>query len=344
MVGLAISVFVRKQGSRANRMEASFSPREESIIYGLLAEATTDIILKADREGFILHASPAIEQLGFSLQSMLIGPHIVDLVHPAYAVTIGTAHDAAMAGHHGSHWTEFPIRRPTHGDDSREQWFEIQLRPLTNDSGLVCGSLGIMRSIEARKSLEEELFTAAMTDPLTGLTNRKAFISMLQHLVAGHSAGCLALFDIDRFKAINMRYGQSAGDRVLVAFSELLRALMRPQDIISRIGNESLAVLLPDTTPDQAEIVCQHAMTALSEINRGISTKSLSITASAGVGQIAGSVDGTMQRTELALFFAKAKGLGHLEMDNSARFPRPRNQVRNHPQNTTLGGRLQSAQ
>jgi GGDEF domain-containing protein len=87
-----------------------------------------------------------------------------------------------------------------------------------------------MRSIDERRCLEEQLFTAAMTDPLTGLTNRQAFIAMLQHLVDQRIDGCLAVFDIDHFRAINMQYGQFAGDDVLVVFAELVRDMMRKQE------------------------------------------------------------------------------------------------------------------
>ena len=64
-------------------MGVGFTSREGSALYRMLAENTADIILKTDCEGFIVHASPAIEQLGVGFPSMLIGPHILDLIHPS---------------------------------------------------------------------------------------------------------------------------------------------------------------------------------------------------------------------------------------------------------------------
>lgn len=298
-------------------MEIKFTPRDTSVLYRLLAEDTTDIILKTDRKGYILHASPGIGRLGLPLTGQLIGHHLVDLVHPSFAAAIKSEHDTAIAGRQGGRWIEVPAVTRT----GEERWFEIQIRGLMDDDDRISGAISVMRSIEERRALEEQLFAAAMTDPLTGLTNRKAFIAMLQHLVDHGIGGCLALFDIDHFKTINMQYGQSVGDEVLVAFSDLLRAMMRSDDIVSRIGSESLGVLLPRAGPDQAEAICARVITALSEIRQMAGSNGLSITASAGVARIDGSLDDTFKRAELALFFAKAKGRNRLEMDDGLRFP-----------------------
>lgn len=298
-------------------MEVKFTPKDTSILYRLLAEDTSDIILKTDREGYIVHASPGIRRLGHQSTGQLIGHHIVDLVHPSSAAAVRKEHETAIGGRQGGRWVEVPAVTST----GEKRWFEIQIRALIDDHDTINGAISLMRSIEERKALEEQLFAAAMTDPLTGLTNRKAFIAMLQHLVDQGVGGCLALFDIDHFKTINMQYGQSVGDEVLVVFSDLLRTMMRSDDIISRIGGESLGVLLPRAQPDQAEAICARVITALSEIRQTSGSNALSITASAGVARIDESLDNTFKRAELALFFAKAKGRNRLEMDEGLRFP-----------------------
>lgn len=298
-------------------MEVNFTPRDTSVLYRLLAEDTTDIILKTDRKGYILHASPGIRRLGLALTEQLIGHHIVDLVAPSFSAAVRAEHEKAIAGGPRGRWIEVPALTGT----GEKRWFEIQIRGLVDEDDQISGAISVMRSIEERKALEEQLFAAAMTDPLTGLTNRKAFIAMLQHLVDDGIGGCLALFDIDHFKTINMQHGQSVGDEVLVAFSDLLRTMMRSDDIVSRIGSESLGVLLPRATPDQAEAICARVITALSEIRQTAGSSGLTITASAGVARIDGSLDDTLKRAELALFFAKAKGRNRLEMDEGLRFP-----------------------
>lgn len=291
--------------------------QESAAIYGLLAESTTDIVFKTDRDGSILHASPSIARFDFAIPNPLIGRHIADLVHPSRAARVASQHDDAIAGRHDNAWIEVPVR--TH--DDQERWFEIQMRGLPDDDGEIYGAVAIMRSVEERHTFEKRLFAATMTDPLTGLTNRPAFIAMLQHMVNKQVGGCLAMFSIDHFKAINLRHGQAAGDEVLVVVADLVRTSMRAQDTISRIDGESIGVLLPQASPDQAEAICQRIIATLSEIGRAHGPDSFSITVSAGVSRIAGSLDDTMKRAELALATAKAKGRNRLEMAEDRRVP-----------------------
>lgn len=294
-------------------MGVEFTLRERSALFRLLADNSQDIILKTDRGGFIVHASPAIAQLGIVLPDMLIGPHIGDLVHPASADSIRTEHEAALAGRSTGQWIELQAR-------SSRRWFEMQMRWLADDTGEIYGTLGLMRSIEERRSLEERLFAAAMTDPLTSLTNRRAFTAMLQHLVDEAVGGCLALFEIDHLKAINLQYGHSTGDEVLVAFADLLRSLVRSHDIISRVGGSRLGVLFPHADAGEAETICQRIIGTLSQVSQPAAASEPSITASAGVARIAGTLDDTMKRAEMALFFARTNGRNRLAMDEVPQF------------------------
>lgn len=100
------------------------------------------------------------------------------------------------------------------------------------------------------KKLEE----ASITDPLTGLRNRRFLLhymeigqeEMLRHFASGgtHPDAIFALFDIDHFKHINDSYGHSAGDRVLVQFSKILQDTSRKSDVIVRWGGEEFLVIM----------------------------------------------------------------------------------------------------
>jgi diguanylate cyclase (GGDEF)-like protein/PAS domain S-box-containing protein len=280
-------------------------------LYGLLAETTDDIVLGTDRRGFIVHATPAIEQLGFALPQMLFGPHLVELAMPGHAERVSAALRAALAGEDSATWIEFAAAMA----ERREAWFKIRLRPVADERGTPAGAIAVMRSIEDRRLLEQELFAAAMTDPLTGLTNRPAFLAMLGHLAETGANASLALFSIDHFKAINLRYGQSRGDELLVAFADFLRAAMRSGDIISRVGNQRFAVLLPSSGPSRAAAVANRALEMLSAIGGGGSgADGLPITASVGIAPVGKSVDLSLKHAELALFFARAKGRNRAEI------------------------------
>lgn len=295
-------------------MAVNFAPGESFALFRLLADNATDVLLKTDRAGFILRALPALEHLGVRLPGGPIGRHILDMVHPAYAAAVRAAHDSAIELGRDSDWVEFPAST----EGARERWFALRTRPLPGPDGTPDGAVSIVRSISERRSFEERLFAAAMTDPLTGLTNRSAFVAMLEHLVDAKDGGCLALFDIDHMRAINLRHGHSTGDAVLAAFAELLRAIAGKDDILSRIGGESFGVLLPSARPDHAEAICQSVLLAWAEAGGDVASGDLAITASAGLAPIADSLDATMKAAELALTLAKARGRNRVELGESA--------------------------
>lgn len=294
-------------------MDVDLTRHESLALYGMLAESTRDVILKTDLAGHIVHASAALERLGFRAARTPGGPHLLDLVAPSARSEVERAHADAIAEAGPPRWVEFPALTR----DEREHWFEIQARALKDDSGQPYGALSIMRSIDERRDLREQLFAATYTDPLTKLTNRAAFISMLEHMLDRGMEGCLALFSIDFFRTINMQHGQSTGDEVLVIFADLLREMLRSEDIISRIGSERFAVLLPRTSPHEAQAICDRVIRTLADLRRKVGGSRLAITASGSVARIATSLDSTIERAEMALFVAKAKGRNRVEMEKA---------------------------
>jgi diguanylate cyclase (GGDEF)-like protein len=96
-------------------------------------------------------------------------------------------------------------------------------------------------------------------DPLTDLPNRRAFEAALDTLVATSRRrgkhGAVVVIDLDGFKYVNDSRGHAVGDRLLVQAAEQLRESLRPTDLLGRLGGDEFAVLLPDTTPEEAEAV-----------------------------------------------------------------------------------------
>ncbi len=292
-------------------MGIEFTAQETSVLYGLLAEHTDDIIIKTDKAGFIRHASPGIAQLGVALDAMLVWPHLRDLVEPESAPMVVSAHDAAACGMRAADWIEIAAITAS----GQLKSFAARMTGLANRDGEIYGVVTVLRSVEEVRSLEDRLFAAEMTDPLTGLTNRRAFTAMVQHLLDSGTRGSLALLDIDHFKAFNLRYGQSMGDRVLAAFADFLRSQTRHDDILSRVGGQTFGILLPEAGPEKAEAICRRIVETLAEIGRKAGPDEYAVTVSAGLAQVSGSLDTTLRRADLAMFFAKAKGRNCLELD-----------------------------
>ncbi|WP_341914626.1 GGDEF domain-containing protein [Ferrovibrio terrae] len=102
-----------------------------------------------------------------------------------------------------------------------------------------------------------ELEALSTTDELTGLPNRRAFESFMANDLArarrdGHG-GTLAFLDLDRFKAINDRYGHAAGDAVLCQIALRLRPIARATDCLARLHGDEFVLAMPGATRDQAE-------------------------------------------------------------------------------------------
>ena len=99
---------------------------------------------------------------------------------------------------------------------------------------------------------------AALTDPLTGLYNRRFAMTQMARLIEDATAQqnhfAVILADLDHFKQVNDRHGHAAGDAVLTQVAQLMRAALRGEDTVARIGGEEFLILLPDTTPQMARL------------------------------------------------------------------------------------------
>src|SRR5690606_2118647 len=98
----------------------------------------------------------------------------------------------------------------------------------------------------------ERLAIFASTDPLTGVLNRAAFMTLVKARLSarqseGRPGGALMILDADDFKAINDTYGHDQGDEALRLLTAAVRGALRDSDLLGRIGGEEFAVLLPDT-------------------------------------------------------------------------------------------------
>jgi diguanylate cyclase (GGDEF)-like protein len=144
--------------------------------------------------------------------------------------------------------------------------------------------------LEQKQALEvanKRLNEMAMTDPLTGLSNRRHFFDHLEQEIcrANRIERPLSLFilDIDYFKQVNDTYGHQAGDGVLKAIAYILRNRLRRSDMVARIGGEEFAILLSDTdllhTLELAELIRQNIKEYLFQTCDG---KSINITCSIG--------------------------------------------------------------
>ena len=129
------------------------------------------------------------------------------------------------------------------------RYIHIRVYPLQSHKGSGVGSVTIIRDITAVRLQELALKTKADTDSLTGLYNRAGFMdmftAMLKESMATGQTVSVFLMDLDKFKDINDTFGHDGGDRVLQAFADTLRGILRRKDAVGRIGGDEFAVALP---------------------------------------------------------------------------------------------------
>jgi two-component system cell cycle response regulator len=184
------------------------------------------------------------------------------------------------------------------------------------------------RKSDGLSKLLDQGLHLAVTDPLTGLYNRRYAVSYLDRLQARslemRQSYAAMVLDLDWFKHVNDRFGHLAGDAVLVEVASRLRANLRAEDLLARIGGEEFLVVIPNTTLDTARATAERLRNVVSEspiVHLGIS-KSIRVTISVGLS-ISGPDDGSatmdiIRAADRALLIAKSQGRNAVETWSSA--------------------------
>lgn len=194
----------------------------------------------------------------------------------------------------------------------REHYIQIRVYPLQSSKGVFVGSVSIMNDHTADRLQEFALKAKAETDSLTGLLNREsfqeAFVAQFQQCAKTGASFSVLMMDLDKFKSINDTYGHDTGDRVLIAFAEVLKGTLRHEDAIARLGGDEFVALLPGIAKREATEIANRIL-------RSAEKESVSCGAESGIPLVvsigicdnasAASEDAILKAADQAMYQAK---------------------------------------
>jgi diguanylate cyclase (GGDEF)-like protein/PAS domain S-box-containing protein len=200
-----------------------------------------------DAGGRVTDVSAAVRHVSGWDPGELLNTAYLDLFHPDDQPEFGAALTAVTDG--GADAQARLELRVAHRDGTWH-WHEVTLRNAL-DHPAVSGIVSNQRDISDRRAQQDRLAHAAAHDPLTGLPNRAEVLRVLETALldaTGDESVALLFIDLDGFKAVNDGYGHAAGDALLVAAAERLRAGLRDEDLLGRLGGDEFAAVLTGVT------------------------------------------------------------------------------------------------
>ena len=183
----------------------------------------------------------------------------------------------------------------------------------------------VLLDVTERRHLEAELRRLAAVDPLTGVFNRRRFVDEAEAAFgASHAHGdplALLMLDIDHFKLVNDRYGHGLGDEVIRTVAQRCQAVVRPGDVLARIGGEEFAILLPSASAAQARDLGEGLLRAVSARPLQVGDVVIPVGVSVGGTCLTAEdphMDAVLSRADRALYGAKRAGRGCMVFDPAA--------------------------
>jgi len=194
--------------------------------------------------------------------------------------------------------------------------------PLISATGLVTHLCLIVYDVTDnavhKKDLEQansELAILSQTDGLTKLFNRTHWENCLKaeykRWTRSHHASCLVMIDIDLFKNVNDTYGHLVGDEVIRHLSGLIRAHVRETDVSGRYGGEEFAILLADTSIENAQVFAERLRLEIEQAVVKYNDIDLKYTVSMGLAEIDASIknyEAWIECSDAALYRSKESG------------------------------------
>jgi diguanylate cyclase (GGDEF)-like protein len=163
----------------------------------------------------------------------------------------------------------FTMEYSSHQDDGRK-WFLLSVTPMKNGES-VTGAVISHTDITQRKSAELESKRFSITDPMTGIFNRKAGLDYVhKQMKFCDRHGCsftVCYIDLDNLKLVNDSFGHKEGDRIIITFVNLLKRALRESDVMCRLGGDEILLILQETTLEASNAVLKRILESVDARN-----------------------------------------------------------------------------
>jgi len=265
LIALTGCVLVRYLQQRSRLAKALVAKEAD---FRLLAEQSSDVVMRIGLDERILYASPSYARVFGWDPAKLLGAPALAGINPEDRPRLEQTIAALKEGE--TEEARVIYRAPQR--EKGEIWVETALRiTRASETNEIDGVVAISRDITEQKDLQNKLAALATSDGLTGLANRRHFDERLTDECARAKRDglplSLLLIDVDHFKKFNDHYGHPAGDACLRALARILAAqVRRPADLAARYGGEEFVLLLPNTDCDGCMQVGERVRETLREL------------------------------------------------------------------------------
>lgn len=286
-------------------------PMARSLVFNIMRDA----VLVTDLQHRLVDYNPAAKNLLPCLGNITLGDDVI----------AGSSHSPVLeqAFHDPDHAHTVDLQP---GGDLLH--FEVRSLPLCIEEQQA-GWAVILADITAQVRLVHELRRDAETDELTGVANRRSFVTGIERESARFrrrgSIFSVLIMDVDRFKDINDRFGHAAGDKVLSTVAERTLLCLRRDDLLSRFGGDEFAILLPETGADGAWQVAERIRSAVADEPLRDEDQALPMSVSIGVAtsnsEYADDWALLVAEADSALYRAKGAGRNRVAGAEGVSFP-----------------------
>jgi diguanylate cyclase (GGDEF)-like protein len=274
-----------------------------------------------DASDVVCYANPAY--CGIYGMDSIIGLSWTDLMRRSHAVGVGAAIQTtdfeAWLASARSRRGKLPFRS-FEADLTDGRWINVT-ESVDEQGWMLCVAFDITAMRTDERTLRQDrdgALRAALTDPLTGISNRAHVLQQLdlrlEQLRKQHQPCGLVMLDLDNFKQVNDRYGHLGGDRVLTHFAHLVGSTLRRDDGFGRLGGEEFMLLLPQVEPSALEQAVGRVLSLVRSAQPLPQEPGFRYTCSAGLVMLDPIHDAkeNMRNADHALYQAKAQGRDRL--------------------------------